>query len=272
MVCSPEQARLNGAKSKGPKTEQGRAIAARNATKHGLLAKQPPLLVTEDLATFEGLVQGLIDQYQPENPVEHFLVQQVAMAMVRQYRLWNVEAAIANLEVLKAQRAARFPDPKRLELEKLAQIFDQLVPESASLKRTEKEVLEGLLEDLEYDLAHRDDLGDSKTLDALKESVEQNYYHDDRSAPVWGYQDEVDEWLCEAQSSRKKRQKVEFDEVIDRVTRLMELTQRRLGEISQAEEDRVQINRAIQQAEIEKLGVLQPELFSRYQRSISRDL
>lgn len=38
------------------------------------------------------------------------------------------------------------------------------------------------------------------------------------------------------------------------------------------EEDRAQLNRAIQQAEIEKQGVQQPELFSRYQRSISRDL
>ena len=140
MVCSPEQARLNGAKSEGPTTEQGKAIAARNATKHGLLAKQPPLLVTEDLATFEGLMQGLIDQYQPENPVEHFLVQQVAMAMVRQYRLWTVETATANLEVLKAQRAAKFPAAKDSEFEKLAQLFDHLASGAGKPNRSEKEV------------------------------------------------------------------------------------------------------------------------------------
>lgn len=73
--------------SMGPKTEQGRAITARNATNHGLLAKPPPLLLTEDLTTFEGRLLQLILVDQPEKPVEHFLVQQVAMAVVRQYRL-----------------------------------------------------------------------------------------------------------------------------------------------------------------------------------------
>lgn len=272
MVCSPEQARMNGAKSKGPTTEQGKAIAARNAAKHGLLAKQPPLLVTEDLATFEGLMQGLIDQYQPENPVEHFLVQQVAMAMVRQYRLWTVEAAIANLEVLKAQRAAKFPAPKNPEFEKLAQLFDHLASENGSPKRTEKDILEELLADLEHDLAHRGELGDAKTLKALKDSLGQNYYHEDRSAAVWAYQDELDTWLCEMRIGRKRREIEGFDEVIVRVNHLIELTQQRLDEINQAEEDRAQLNQAIQQAEIEKQGVQQPELFSRYQRSISRDL
>jgi hypothetical protein len=272
MVCSPEQARLNGAKSKGPTTEQGKAIAARNATKHGLLAKQPPLLVTEDLATFEGLMQGLIDQYQPENPVEHFLVQQVAMAMVRQYRLWNVEAAIANLEVLKAQRAAKFPSPKNPDFEKLAQLFDHLASEQKSPKRPEKDVLEGLLADLEYDLAHRDDVGDAKTVKALKESLGRNDYREDRSTAIWVYHEELNIWLYTLRISVKQRETAGFDEVIIRINRLIELAQQRLDEINQAEEDRAQINRAIQQAEIEKQGVQQPELFSRYQRSISRDL
>lgn len=72
--------------------------------------------------------------------------------------------------------------------------------------------------------------------------------------------------------SGKQREIEGFDEVIVRVNRLIELTQEHLDEISQAEEERAQLNRAIQQAEIEKQGVQQPELFSRYQRSISRDL
>lgn len=72
--------------------------------------------------------------------------------------------------------------------------------------------------------------------------------------------------------SGKQQEREEFDEVIVRVNRLMELAQERLEEIHQAEEERAQLNRAIQQAEIEKQGVQQPELFSRYQRSISRDL
>lgn len=271
MVCSPEQAKLNGAKSKGPKTDQGKAIAARNATKHGLLAKQPPLLVTEDLATLEGMVQGLIDQYQPGNPVEHFLVQQLAMAMVRQYRLWNVEAAIANLEVLKAQRAAQYPDEQASKFEHLAQLLDQLNPDSDS-KKSEKEVLEGLLSDLEYDLAQQKTLGDAKTIEGLEGSLGQNYYHKDRCAAVWMAQDELEEWLDTTWHSKKGKTLSGFDEVIARVQALIDLIRQRHAEITQAEEELAQMNQAIQQAEIAKQGVQQPELFSRYQRNISRDL
>lgn len=56
------------------------------------------------------MVQGLINYYQPDGPIEHFLIQQIAMGMVRQYRLWTVEAAIANIEILKSQQQQHFPD------------------------------------------------------------------------------------------------------------------------------------------------------------------
>lgn len=109
MVASPEVTRQNGKKSPGPATERGRAIAAKNATKHGMLAQQPPLLATEDLETFQGIMQGLIDEYQPASPTEHLLIQQASMGWLRLHRLWGVEAAIANEEVLKAQREAKYP-------------------------------------------------------------------------------------------------------------------------------------------------------------------
>lgn len=44
------------------------------------------------------------------------------MGMLKQYRLWNVEAAIANIEILKVQREAKFPDvvtPPKLKLDSL---------------------------------------------------------------------------------------------------------------------------------------------------------
>jgi hypothetical protein len=100
MVASPEVCRLNGAKSKGPKTERGKAIAARNATKHGLLATQPPILVSEDLETFQGLVQNLVDEYEPVGPVEWHWVQTIAMCIQRQHRLWGAEAALGNAQLL----------------------------------------------------------------------------------------------------------------------------------------------------------------------------
>lgn len=100
MVCSAEQSRINGAKSKGAITERGKAIASRNATKHGLLAQQPPLLASEDLETFQGLLQSLVDEYEPLGAIEWHLVQTIAMCIQRQYRLWGAEAALGNAQLL----------------------------------------------------------------------------------------------------------------------------------------------------------------------------
>lgn len=108
MVASPEICRANGRLSRGPRSERGKAIAAKNATRHGLLSQKPPLLVTEDLETFQGIVQGLIDEYQPQTPTEQLLIQQVAMGWQRLHRLWGVEAAIANLEMIRLERAAKY--------------------------------------------------------------------------------------------------------------------------------------------------------------------
>jgi hypothetical protein len=274
MVCSPEQARLNGAKSKGAITDRGRAIASRNATKHGLLAKHPPLLVTEDLSTFEGLAQGLIEHYQPENPVENFLIQQVAMGMLKQYRLWSVEAAIANIEILKAQRQAKFPDhvvPAKINLADWDEFAETRIPLKVLLEK-EKSVLQRLMADLEHDLANAQNRGESKTLEAFGESLRQNRYHEDRQASVWQFQDEVDEWLAESWNGRKKRYTADFQAAIVRVSQLVELAKRRIGELDQALEEMEATEREIQQAELVSKGMQHQELFSRYQRNINREL
>lgn len=109
MVATPETCRVNGRQSRGPTTERGKAIASLNSTKHGLLSQKPPLLATEDLESFEGLMQGLVDCYQPSTPVEWHLVQQVAMAMLRQHRLWATEAGLANQAMLQLERQAKYP-------------------------------------------------------------------------------------------------------------------------------------------------------------------
>lgn len=76
-------------------------------------------------------MQGLIDYYQPENPVERFLIQQVAMGMLKHYRLWNVEAAITNMEILAMQQKVKFPDvvtPPKLKLDSLNDYQEQRAP------------------------------------------------------------------------------------------------------------------------------------------------
>lgn len=155
MVASPEVCRMNGARSQGPVTIRGKAISSRNATKHGLLAQQPPLLMTEDLSTFQGIVQGLIDCYQPISPVEHHLIQQVAMGMLRQQRLWATEAAIANEAMATQQRRAIIPMPLQYStditamLSTLGQGTEDYGFTPEQILQVERGLVQSLLQDVE---------------------------------------------------------------------------------------------------------------------------
>jgi SpoVK/Ycf46/Vps4 family AAA+-type ATPase len=102
MPCSPEQASLNAQKSTGPCTARGKAIASRNAKKHGLTSAKAPLLASEDVSRFRQLFQSLLDRYAPDNLIDHHLVEKVAMAIHRQRRLWSAEAERRKLKPPKA--------------------------------------------------------------------------------------------------------------------------------------------------------------------------
>jgi uncharacterized protein YoxC len=125
--------------------------------------------------------------------------------------------------------------------------------------------------ELEYDCSQIQDRGEVKTLAAFAKSLEQNYFHEDRKAEVWQFQDDFEQWLSEMPSS-KKRQTGNLEEAIARVNRLIEIAQQRLEEIDQMLEEIETIEQAIQQAEIASKGMEQQELFSRYQRNINREL
>lgn len=273
MVSSPEISRLNGRKSRGPVTERGKAIASRNATKHGLLSQGPPLLVTEDLATFEGMLQSLIEHYQPEGPVEQFLVQQVAMGMLKQYRLWSVEAAIANTEILQAQYLERFPDT--VTAPEVVDTFEKYREKRTPLRELlakEKGILAGLIEDLEFDVAHHLERGEAATLEALRESIGHNYYHENRTAAVYERCDDFDEWLCRTWNERRKKHVGDLAEAIARAEQLVALARERVAEIDRTLAEMEAMTQAIAQAARTGQGVQKPELFTRYQREISRDL
>jgi hypothetical protein len=274
MVCSAEISRMNGAKSRGAVTQRGKAIASHNAVKHGLLAQKPPLLVTEDLSTFETLVQGLIDYYQPENPVEHFLIQQVAMGMLKQYRLWNVEAAIANIEILKAQRSAKFSDvvtPPKLKFDSLNDYQEQRTPLTELLQK-ERGVLERLIYDLDYDLTHVEEKSKAETLEAFRDSLGLSYFHENRKTEVYQYQDELNEWLCEICDRPRKKNKADLPAAIARVEKLLLLARQRMVEVEQPLAQMEVTEQAIAQTETTSKQLQQPELFARYQSNISREL
>ncbi len=113
-MTSDKQARANrenARKSTGPKTPEGKAVARRNALKHGLLSKRP-LLPGEDEAALEELGERLRDELQPVGGLEDLLVEQIFAAVWRLRRLRRVEAGIFAWELYgelaeRAQQEAR---------------------------------------------------------------------------------------------------------------------------------------------------------------------
>ena len=85
----------------GPKTPQGRAVAARNATTHGLFARDVVLpALGEDPAAFETLSATLDLQLAPGNLLERHYVEAIAAASWRLRRLHRWQAQLFEDETL----------------------------------------------------------------------------------------------------------------------------------------------------------------------------
>jgi hypothetical protein len=90
--------RLNAQASTGPKTEEGKATAAQNATAHGLSSTRFALLPFEDAAEFQTLLNGLEGEHQPATPTESFLVLELARSEWKIRRVNAIEAEILSGE------------------------------------------------------------------------------------------------------------------------------------------------------------------------------
>jgi hypothetical protein len=89
-----EQSRINGAKSRGPKTEQGKQRSSQNACKHGLTAQKFVLLESEhDDDGFDRLLQAFIARFEPADEVEYDLVFEAAASRWKLRRCWAIEVS-----------------------------------------------------------------------------------------------------------------------------------------------------------------------------------
>ncbi len=96
MSTSPariEAARANGAKSRGPRTAEGKLASSRNAITHGLTARTV-VLQNESEAEYEADLRAYLDHFRPQTKPEIDLVHQLAAAQWRLARYTAMEAAL----------------------------------------------------------------------------------------------------------------------------------------------------------------------------------
>jgi hypothetical protein len=103
-LTKAESARINGAKSKGPKTEQGKERSRFNALRHGLAAKTV-CLTEEERPMFEAMVAAYNERFRPVDTVEDDLIEQMCAAKWRQRRCWSMETAALTLQAAEDRPA-----------------------------------------------------------------------------------------------------------------------------------------------------------------------
>ena len=89
-----EASRKNGARSRGPKTPEGKTRSAQNALKHGLRAEKYVVLPDENAAEFAALEAALRDELAPEGALQSILVGRIARAAWRLERAERLEVEL----------------------------------------------------------------------------------------------------------------------------------------------------------------------------------
>ncbi len=147
-----DQARLNGAKSRGPKSPAGKGRACMNAIKHGRYAKLVPPLEIEDHLVYPEFERHYIERFQPVDPVEHRLVSDLAAIDWRLTRCVAIETRILDLEIRRGASATTFEDfsLSRLatavqKLAKQSPVLDSLTRRESALIRSRQIVLDTLI-------------------------------------------------------------------------------------------------------------------------------
>jgi hypothetical protein len=115
--------KANAQKSTGPTTAEGKARAAQNARKHGLLSKDVVLTGSESTAEFQDFLERLCDQLQPKNAIENALMDRAAacywrLRRAQRYEVGAVRSALHDGQLLRdedhmARRRRRLEELRR---------------------------------------------------------------------------------------------------------------------------------------------------------------
>ena len=114
--------RANGARSTGPVTAQGKRRSSKNATSHGLLARQI-VMRDESPEGFEAVMNDHLDRLQPADGMEYGLVEEMVAAHWRLRRALAIETRLLENEAANQTSA----DP----LDRVTHAFDDLAAKPA---------------------------------------------------------------------------------------------------------------------------------------------
>jgi hypothetical protein len=89
-----QASRINGAKSRSPRSDAGKARSAGNALQHGLRAQKFVVLPDEDAAEFEEFAAALQVELAPQGALQAVLAERVALAAWRMRRAHRIEVEL----------------------------------------------------------------------------------------------------------------------------------------------------------------------------------
>jgi predicted nucleic acid-binding protein len=93
MSNKAETARINGTKSNGPVTEEGKATSSQNSLKHGLTSARV-VLPHESQEEYDRLEASIVNRFRPYDEIERILVHEMASALWRLKRIEDMETAL----------------------------------------------------------------------------------------------------------------------------------------------------------------------------------
>jgi hypothetical protein len=124
--------RLNGQKSRGPKTAEGKATSARNAITHGLNSASV-VLWCEKKEKYDQYLEDLTAEWEPETITELELVTALADAQWQLKRLTAIRTASIDLQMDRALQSFRQDFPASDETTRLALAWQALAVDSRCL-------------------------------------------------------------------------------------------------------------------------------------------
>ena len=90
--------RANARKSTGPKTPAGKALAARNATRHGILQRTVVATQNEDAGELDALRESFAGELAPVGPLEAALVGRIIDSLWRLRRVQTADVGLFDAE------------------------------------------------------------------------------------------------------------------------------------------------------------------------------